>query len=225
MTKTKLNTLQCEILVGILLGDASLQTESNGKTYRLRISQSEDHKDYLFHLYDVFKNLTTSPPIRYEFGDPRKAGKKYFRWSFSTTQQDCFRFYGHQFYDGNKKKVARLIHKWLQPRSIAYWYMDDGAQKWKGKSLGVRFCTDLFLYKDVQLLAHVLSEKYYLKTSLQKKGCGWRIYISTKSYKILKKYIFSYLISSMLYKFPTEKTHQKPETIKGGKGLLLLKET
>lgn len=86
MTKTKLNTLQCEILVGILLGDASLQTESNGKTYRLRISQSEEHKDYLFHLYDIFQNLTTSPPVRYEFGDPRKPGKRYFRWSFSTTQ-------------------------------------------------------------------------------------------------------------------------------------------
>ena len=82
--------------------------------------------------------------------------------------------------------------------------MDDGAQKWKGKSLGVRFCTDDFLYKDVQFLAHVLrKEKYVLKTSLQKKGDGWRIYISSNSYQILKKSIFSYLICSMLYKFPT----------------------
>ncbi len=47
--------------------------------------------------------------------------------------------------------------------------MDDGAQKWKGKSLGVRFCTDNFLRKDVELLAHLLCKKYYLKTSLQKK--------------------------------------------------------
>ena len=91
----------------------------------MRISQSESHKDYLFHLYDIVKNLTTSPPVRYEFGDLRKPGKRYFRSSFSTTQQACFRFYGHQFYDGNNKKVGRLIHKWLQPRSIAYWYMDD----------------------------------------------------------------------------------------------------
>ncbi len=53
MTKTKLTTLQCEILVGILLGDASLQTESNGRTYRLRVLQSEEHKDYIFHLYDI----------------------------------------------------------------------------------------------------------------------------------------------------------------------------
>lgn len=206
MTRTKLTTIQCEILVGILLGDASLQTESNGRTYRLRLVQSEEHKDYLFHLYDIFKNLTLSPPIRASFFDPRKAGKKYFRWSFSTTQHACFRFYGHQFYDGNKKKVPNLIHKWLTPRSIAYWYMDDGAQKWKGKSLGVRFCTDNFIYKDVELLTHVLSEKYSLKTSLQKKGSGWRIYISTFSYEILKKLIFSYFVSSMVYKFPKKVT-------------------
>lgn len=206
MTKTKLSTVQCEILVGILLGDASLQTESNGRTYRLRFVQSEKHKDYLFHLYDIFKNLTTSPPIRSSFFDPRKPGKKYFRWSFSTTQQACFRFYGHQFYDGNKKKVPSLIHKWLTPRSIAYWYMDDGAQKWKGKSLGVRFCTDNFLYKDVELLARLLNEKYFLKTSLQKKDSGWRIYISSYSYEILEKLIRSYFVSSMLYKFPEKVT-------------------
>jgi len=206
MTKTKLTTLQCEILVGILLGDASLQTESNGRTYRLRVLQSEEHKDYLFHLYYIFKNLTLSPPIRSEFVDPRKTGKKYFRWSFSTTQNACFRFYGHQFYDGKKKKVPKLIHKWLTPRSIAYWYMDDGAQKWKGKSLGVRFCTDSFLRKDVELLAHLLCKKYYLKTSFQKKDDGWRIYISSFSYEILKKLIFLYLLPSMLYKFPEKIT-------------------
>lgn len=206
MTKTKLSTIQCEILVGILLGDASLQTESNGRTYRLRLVQSEEHKDYLFHLYGIFQNYTTSPPIQSSFIDPRKPDKKYFRWSFSTTQQSCFRFYGHQFYDGNKKKVPDLIHKWLTPRSIAYWYMDDGAQKWKGKSLGVRFCTDNFLYKDVKKLAHVLSEKYSLKTSLQKKGSGWRIYVSSYSYEILKTLIFSYFVSSMVYKFPKKVT-------------------
>ena len=82
---TKLTKLQHEILVGILLGDASLQTESNGRTYRLRVSQSEQHKDYLFHLYDTFQNLTDSPPVQYKFIDPRNPGKTYTRWSFSTT--------------------------------------------------------------------------------------------------------------------------------------------
>ena len=52
------------------------------------------------------------------------------------------------------------------------------------------------------------------KASLQKKG-KWRIYISTNSYKILKNVIFSYFISSMLYKYPI------PKTIKDTKGLFL----
>ena len=127
------------------------------------------------------------------------------RWSFSTTQQACFRFYGHQFYNGNYKKVPKLIHRWLTPRGIAYWYMDDGAQKWKGKSLGVRLCTDNFVYQDVQRLAHVLHTKYVLKTSLQKKSTHWRIYISSYSYDILKNLIFVYIRESMQYKFPVQK--------------------
>lgn len=202
----KLTKIQSEILIGILLGDACLQTESNGKTYRLRISQSENHKDYLFHLYHVFENLTSSPPVRYQFTDTRNPNKKYFRWSFATTQQVCFRFYGQQFYQNKKKIVPKLIHRWLKPTSIAYWYMDDGAQKWKGKSLGVRFCTDNFLYNDVKRLEHVLSKTYNLKTSLQKKNIYYRIYVSSYSYVCLKQLIYPFLHTSMLYKFPVDTT-------------------
>ena len=206
MTITKLTKIQCETLVGILLGDSSLQTESNGRTYRLRVSQSEQHKDYLFHLYEVFQNLTASQPIRYEFSDSRNPNKMYARWSFSTTQQACFRFYGQQFYAENTKKVPKLIHKWLTPRSIAYWYMDDGAQKWKGKSLAVRFCTDNFLKNEVQLLAKLLHTKFGLMTSLQKKNKKYRVYVKTTSYETLKNLIFPYFIESMQHKFPEKIT-------------------
>lgn len=208
----KLTQIQCEVLVGILLGDASLQTESNGKTYRLRVAQSEQHKEYLFHLYEVFKNLTASPPKQHLFTDPRNPGKQFVRWGFSTTQQPCFRFYGQQFYAGvgekktGTKKVPKLIHRWLKPRSIAYWYMDDGAEKWKGRSLGVRFCTDSFVYQDVVRLAQVLQDRYPLKTSLQKKGKGWRIYVSSSSYTALGTLVLPYLVPSMLYKFPVPVT-------------------
>ena len=208
---TKLTKLQHEILVGVLLGDASLQTESNGRTYRLRISQSEQHKDYLFHLYEKFKNLTDSPPVQYKFVDLRNPGKIYTRWSFSTTQQSCFRFYAQQFYgdpcrnrqgNGTEKKVPKLIHRWLRGKAIAYWYMDDGAQKWKGKSLAMRFCTDNFTKSDVQLLGNVFKQKFKLKTSLQKQRDGWRIYISSYSYQIIKDLIFDDVELSMRYKFP-----------------------
>lgn len=201
--ESKLTLVQREVLVGILLGDASLRTDTGGRRYRLQVSQSEQHKQYLFHLYDIYKNLTTSPPIRLLFSDSRNPGKTYVRWTFSTTQQACFRFYGQQFYDNHgKRKCPRLIEKLLSPRSIAHWYMDDGAQKWKGKSRGVRFCTDNFSHIECQWLVAALQRKYGLKATLQKKGHGYRIYISSHSYTKLKEILFSFLIPNMVYKFP-----------------------
>lgn len=58
--------------------------------------------------------------------------------------------------------------------------MDDGAQKWKGKSLGVRFCTDSFTLSEMDRLTIILREKYTLKVSIQKKGKASRIYISSQ---------------------------------------------
>ena len=80
--------------------------------------------------------------------------------------------------------------------------MDDGAQKWKGKSLAMRFCTDNFTKSDVQLLADLLKQKFKLKASLQKQRDGWRIYISSYSYQIIKDLIFDHVKLSMRYKFP-----------------------
>ena len=59
-----LSKQQKEILVGILLGDANLQTDNGGKTYRLRVLQSEQHKEYLFHLYEIFKKVCKHPTKR-----------------------------------------------------------------------------------------------------------------------------------------------------------------
>jgi hypothetical protein len=39
----------------------------------------------------------------------------------------------------------------LLPRALAYWYMDDGALKWRGKSNAVRLCTDSFTIDDINL--------------------------------------------------------------------------
>ena len=257
-----LSPVQREILVGTLLGDAHLRANKKKSKYQYVVLQSGAHKEYVFHLYEIFKNYTSTPPKEYTFKDKRFPGKLYTRWSFYTTYQECFRFYAHQFYTDvikedsfsspqndkyvekfffekklkgsllkkgilkkrvkniidkdkqegqidhivykKRKIVPKLIHKWLTPRAIAYWYMDDGAQKWKGRSLGVRFCTDNFSLSEIQTLAQVLILKYLLKISFQKKGTNSRIYVSSDSYKDMKNLIGDFLIKSMLYKFPVE---------------------
>jgi len=260
----KLSPFQRQVLVGTLLGDAHLRANSKKTLYQYVVLQSGFHKEYVFHLYEIFKNCTPTPPKEYTFEDKRFPGKTYTRWSFYTSFQSCFRFYAHQFYkdvesekisssirsnlspkdfledksltdksqicnqrsvwdvwlqiedlsvyNGKQKnvsykrckKVPKLIHKYLTPIAIAYWYMDDGAPKWKKRSLGVRFCTDGFTLSEIDRLSKVLREKYNYKTSLQKKGSSYRIYISSDSYPILKNCIYPFLIPSMTYKFPIE---------------------
>ena len=206
--KVKLSAEQHQVLCGILLGDANLQTENNGRTYRLRVTQAAANKEYLFHLYKIFKVFVTTPPRLDTFFDERTK-KHYQRWVFSTTQQSVFRFYGQQFYLCNRKVVPKRIGKCLSPRSLAYWYMDDGAQKWKGRSLGVRLCTDSFTDKEVKDLAKLLTDKYHLITSTEKKGKGLRIYISSHSYERLRLVIYNYLVPCMVYKFPTPLPRKK----------------
>lgn len=50
----KLSNYQQEILIGLLLGDAHLEKQKGGINYRLKIQQSEEHINYVNHLYEVF---------------------------------------------------------------------------------------------------------------------------------------------------------------------------
>lgn len=211
----RLTDFQRDVLVGLMLGDGHLrpsQGKTNPATYSLTVLQSDAHKDYVFHLYSVFKEFVRTAPRFYEFTDPRNPTVLYKRWTFSTTLQSCFRFYGQQFYKtfyvDNKlcriKVVPIFICKLLSERSLAYWYMDDGAAKWQGKSLGLRYCTDNFSKKEVNLLIRCLTQKFNLLCSTQKKGGKDRIYVKHDSYSTIKALMYEYLIPSMVHKFPRE---------------------
>ena len=44
-----------EIIFGRLLGDFNLQSQTNGKTWRLRLMASNKHIDYINHLQELFQ--------------------------------------------------------------------------------------------------------------------------------------------------------------------------
>jgi len=50
----KLSDLQFETLIGLLLGDASLQTQNKGKTYRIKFEWGNNSKAYVDHVYALF---------------------------------------------------------------------------------------------------------------------------------------------------------------------------
>jgi hypothetical protein len=58
---TSLSKVERQVAIGIMLGDASLQTQDGGKSYRLKLLQGDKNKDYLFHLCTVFSRWIPIP--------------------------------------------------------------------------------------------------------------------------------------------------------------------
>ena len=199
---------QRETLVGLLLGDACLETSNGGRTFRLKIEQSAQHQAYVLHLYDLFRPWVLTEPR-----ERLKARSKQIEtvsWSFSTVSHGAFRFYGQQFYDAGKKRLPKLIHRWLTARGLAYWFMDDGSMKSR-QSKGVVFNTQGFERLDVERLAEVLRSQFELQAWLRQQPDGEQIYVSGRSYERFVGLIDPYLITDMRYKLPCARRTQLPK--------------
>ena len=205
--KLRLNSVQREVIVGKLLGDATLETQNGGRTYRLRIEQGKKQKFYVDHLYDIFREWVLTPPQR---KITLIDGKSYSKWTFSTVSHGAFRFYAHQFYKEGRKCVPKLIHRLLTERSLAYWFMDDGSIK-SAQSKGVVLNTQSFTQVDVQRLIFCLEHKFKLSAKERRQKEGYQIYISGRSYERLSRMISPYLLPTMRYKLPEPRRTYLPK--------------
>jgi len=59
---TSLSVEQWEASIGLMLGDASIQTQNNGKNYRLKFEWSDKSKPYLDHVFSLFNEWVLSNP-------------------------------------------------------------------------------------------------------------------------------------------------------------------
>lgn len=208
-----LTNLQRDLIFGTLLGDANLQTATNGRTWRYRAIHKSEHKEYLFHKYDILKSLCgpDTVPVEGNTFDERTSNTSY-RWYFNTLTNPSLNFFGNMFYTYDsakpgqwKKDVPINVSKFLTPPALAYFYMDDGALKWLGHSNAMRICTESFSHDGVKRLQNVFQNKYGISTTLTKKtlndgSIGYRIAIPEKSSKAFCELIQPYLVDCMKYK-------------------------
>nr|QUV75604.1 hypothetical protein [Caulerpa lentillifera] len=207
-----LTQLQKDLIFGSLLGDGNLQTSSNGRTWRYRAIQKSQHKEYLFNKYEILKNLCGVIVVPKENAIlDKRTNKLIKRWSFNTLTNTSLKFFGNMFYryDLNKqkwiKKVPLKIQTFLNPRALAYFYMDDGALKWLGHSNAMRICTENFSLEDIHRIKNTLKNLYNIDTNLTKKKLKneeirFRILIPEKSSNSFRELIKPYLIECMKYK-------------------------
>lgn len=206
-TLPPLTKTQLAIGIGVMLGDASLQTQNKEKSFRLKFEQSDYHKPYLDHLVSVFEPWVLSEPRKITRTN-RKTGNIYYTWQFQTISHESFSPLANLCLDQNfKKTVKSTIKKPFTAHSLAYWFMDDGGKLdyTSNQGKGIVLNTQNFNYSEVSLLKNLLTEKYHLECWIKENKNKPIIAISGRSYGILEKEIGSLILPSMRYKFPTKR--------------------
>ena len=189
----KLTDIQKSILIGTLLGDGHLETQDEGKTYRLKIEHQLAQQDYTEWLYNHFKEWVRNGIYR----KVKSQSKEYV--GFNTYSHGAFRFYAQQFYVDKKKYIPKMIDKLLNPLVVAIWFMDDGS--WKSEKHKTFIIHTLgFTKKDLMLVQDSFRKLFNIETALHRqKEKYWRLYIKSSSAKEFEKLIQPYtsLIASM----------------------------
>ena len=205
----QLSSVQREAIVGLLLGDACLETRNGGRTYRLKIEQSARQQAYIDHLYSLLREWVLTPP-----GARSKRasnGTVTVNLAFQTVSHSAFRFYAQQFYADGRKRVPELIGHWLTPRGLSYWFMDDGSLK-SSQSKGVILNTHCFQQQDVERLARCLLDLFGLQVTPRRQPDGLQLYVSGRSFEIFSAIVDPYVIPEMRYKLPLARRTTCPKS-------------
>ena len=185
-----------DILIGLQLGDLFVQKQKVNA--RLVFRQGTIHKNYLWHLYELFSNYTTSIPKTYNMPIDKRTGKVYSGIYFQTYSLPCFVPLFNLFYFEGSKIIPTNINELLTVHSLGYWLCDDGS--FCKSTHRVRISTESFTLAEVDLLVQTLNDKWNLKCYKVKSSNSYRIVIPRESLKDLQSLLKDVMPSMMLYK-------------------------
>ena len=188
-----------EIVTGLMLGDLFAEKAKPRSNTRLQFKQSLKNKEYIDHLYLLFKDYTSSPPKAILSKEKRKNRSELnVSVKFWTLSLPCFNKYRELFYDNSGKKFIPLnLEEILTARGLAYWLMDDGYNS----LTGFYFCTESYSLEDNHKLCLILKNKFNLNCSVHKHTNGYRLYVLSSSKEDLLSLVKPNLIKHFYYKF------------------------
>lgn len=189
---------QRDIIIGNILGDGSLEFNGCVGT-RLQIKQSSKYKDYVFWLYEKFKNLCNSEP---------KQRKDNNQWYFSTRALKELTLLHRLFYKGRTKIIPKNISGLLtSPLTLAIWYMDDGSLDFRPKDhYAFVLSTDSFNLEEVCRLSRIIKRNFGIKTNVYNSLCRNKrypkIYIGVKGRDKFLSLIKPHILHCFSHKLP-----------------------
>ena len=199
-----LTSLQWEASIGLMLGDASLQTQNRGKTYRMKFEWSDKSKPYLLHVYKLFDEWVLSNPHKKSRLSPK--GNLAVNWGFQTISHEAFNPLAKLFLNNSKKGILdSLIMNYLTERGLAYWFMDDGGKldyNKNSKNRSIVLNTQSFTDQEVEKMSKELMAKFNFECELRTNKSKKVIVISNNSYPLFYELVSPHIIPEMKYKLP-----------------------
>ncbi|KAL9231611.1 hypothetical protein vseg_006815 [Gypsophila vaccaria] len=189
----KLTPAQREILVGLLLGG-------------LQVEYAEDKNKHVVHfefkddcsVHSVLKRCIYSKYHEWlQPSDSSMSDSDNIPSKFSTVPHAAFGFYADQFWSNGRRSIPKMIHRWLSPRALAYWFMYSGYRtptgnillKLKGnKGDAERVCKALAM-KSLEVKVKQKGKVFWLGFTESNSTCFWRLiepYILEELHDILE---------------------------------------
>ncbi|GAB2214918.1 hypothetical protein Droror1_Dr00019285 [Drosera rotundifolia] len=200
-SSTQLSPVHREILIGLLLGGLPIEPDEYSKKHFICFefnNKSVMHSALKQHLYEKFREWLhpSSQPTD-------RLGK--IPGTFSTFSHTSFSFYAHQFWPEGRWTVPKLVHRWLSPRALAYWYMYSGHRTSSGDIL-LKIKGD---HEGVERIVNVLKAMSLEFRVKQKEKVSWLGFLggnSTRIWDLIQPYIFSEL-KELLYADDSSKSN------------------
>lgn len=134
----KLSKEQRETLMGLLLGGLKIELDEmeRNQNQAIQFVFRENFKIHFFlkrHIYNQFREWLSHTE---KLEDEDDAGENdNIPCRFTTISHSCFQFYADQFWPQGRPVIPKLIHRWVTPRVLAYWYMYSGYRTSSGDIL------------------------------------------------------------------------------------------
>lgn len=123
--RLKLSKEQRETVIGLLLGGLRMESDENRKNHIIHFEFNENlptHAVLKRHAYDQYHEWLNS----FSKETDARSDDDVIPYRFSTIAHSYFSFYADQFWPSGIPMIPKLIHRWLSPRVLAYWYMYGG---------------------------------------------------------------------------------------------------
>jgi LAGLIDADG DNA endonuclease family len=201
-TSLNLDHIQKSILVGILLGDGSLDSRYQG--WSLRWSHSEKQEEYLRWTVNALGSIA-------KVGHEDLSGYGSRMLTARTVQHPDIQ---KLFVDFNKPEgvIPDSVKDFINPFSLAFWYMDDGSlMHHPSQQDRVTFATYSFSDQSIINLQNGL-KTIGIQSVIQQERKGKTIRLNRESARFMFSLISSIIPPSMQYKLPSD--------LRGGPGWL-----